>query len=466
MLMHLIVVGLNYRTAPVEIRERFALAEGDMHKALQSLKQTTSILEGVIVATCNRTEIYAVVDRLYLCGHYVRTFMEKWFQIPREQFNNHLYMYEGDRAVEHLFRVTSGLDSMIVGETQILGQVRDSFLQAQQEHTTGTMFNRLFKQAVTFAKRAFSETSIGDNAVSVSYAAVELGKRIFGAFQDKTVLILGAGKMSELTARHLHANGAKRIVVAGRTIARAEELAVKFDGVALTMDEALARLHEADIVISSTGAEKFVLGRETVEAAMAKRKKKPLFLIDIAVPRDVEPACGDIPNVFLYDIDDLEGIVEGNLEKRRKEAAVIETMIADECGAYREWYATLGVSPLIRALQEKAAAIQESTMESMLRKLPDLDERERKVIRKLTKSMVGQMIHDPILRIKELAAEKKSEEAMKLFIQLFALEDDVAKLKAETADAGKPRQEAAQQEAPGAVRELEALLTRLAGALR
>lgn len=464
--MHLIVVGLNYRTAPVEIRERFALAEGDTLEALQSLKKTTGILEGVIVATCNRTEIYAVVDRLHLCGHYVRAFMEQWFQIPRQEFNKHLYMHEDDRAVEHLFRVTSGLDSMVLGETQILGQVRDAFLQAQDNGTTGTIFNRLFKQAVTLAKRAHSETSIGENAVSVSYAAVELGKKIFGRFTDKTVMIVGAGKMSELTARHLHANGAKKVFVAGRTVSRAEELAGKFDGTALSMEEALSRLDEADIVISSTGAERFVLERGAIEQAMAKRKKRPLFLIDIAVPRDIDPACGDIANVFLYDIDDLEGIVEGNLEKRRKEAAVIEAMISEEQEAYREWFATLGVSPLIRALQEKAAAIQESTLESMLRKLPDLDDRERKVIRKLTKSMVNQMIHDPILRIKELAAEKKGEEAMKLFVQLFSLEDEVSKLKEEAVTDRKSRKENESQEPAGAVRELETLLGRLAGALQ
>lgn len=459
--MHVIVVGLNYRTAPVEIRERFALAEGDTLEALRALKQTTSILEGVILATCNRTEIYAVVDRLHLCGHYIRAFMEQWFGIPRQEFNRYLYIHEDDRAVEHLFRVACGLDSMILGETQILGQVKDAFLEAQRMGATGTIFNRLFKQAVTLARRAFTETSIGENAVSVSYAAVELGKRIFGRFTGKTVMVVGAGKMSELTARHLHANGAGQVYVAGRTVSRAEELAEKFQGIAFTMEEAMDRLHEADIVISSTGAEGFVLDRRTVEKAMNRRRKKPLFLIDIAVPRDIDPACGELPNVFLYDIDDLEGIVEQNLEKRRKEAAVIESMIRDEQEAYRDWYATLGVSPLIRALQEKAAAVHEATLESMLRKLPDLDDRERKVIRKLTKSMINQMIHDPILRIKELAADKKSEEAMKLFVQLFSLEEGVAKFREEAASERNVRTDLS-----GAAREPESLLARLAGALQ
>lgn len=469
--MHLIVVGLNYRTAPVEMRERFALSEREMPLALQALKQTTGILEGVIVATCNRTELYAVVDRLHLCGHFIRAFMEQWFKIPRKDFNSHLYMYEDDRAVEHLFRVTSGLDSMIIGETQILGQVRDAFLLAQEQGATGTLFNRLFKQSITLAKRAHSETSVGENAVSVSYAAVELGKRIFGRFDDKKVMIVGAGKMSELTAKHLHSNGAKEILVVNRTVEKAEELAEKFQGSAIALVEALERLKDTDIVISSTGSEQFVITREHIEKAMSTRKKKPLFLIDIAVPRDIEPSCGDIPNVFLYDIDDLEGIVETNMAKRRKEAAIIEEMIALEQEAYQQWYMTLGVSPLIRALQEKAAVIQENTMESLIRKLPELDTRQVKVISKLTKSIVNQVIHDPILRIKELASEKRSDEAMKLFIQLFALDDDVAKLKAEEKDGEKSRKESAAisrslESSSGSVLDVEKLISQLAGALR
>jgi glutamyl-tRNA reductase len=470
--VHLLVVGLNYRTAPVEVRERFALSEQQMPDALKSLKQTTGILEGVIIGTCNRTEMYAVVDRLHVCGHYIRSFMEKWFNISRQEFNQYLYMYEDDQAVDHLFRVTCGLDSMVIGETQILGQIRDAFLLAQEEKATGTIFNRLFKQAVTVGKRAHTETSIGENAVSVSYAAVELGKRIFGRFDNKKVMILGAGKMSELTAQHLNASGAKEVFVVNRTLDKAQELAVKFQGTPMTMEEGVARLKETDIVISSTGAEKFVLTRAQVEAAMAERKKKPLFLIDIAVPRDIEPSVGEIQNVFLYDIDDLAGIVETNLANRRKEAVQIEEMIADEREAYKQWYATLGVSPLIRALQEKTASIHENTMDSLLRKLPELDERQEKVIRKLTKSIVNQVIHDPILRIKELAAEKRGDEALKLFVQLFALEDEVAKLNAEQLAEGKARKESSDAklaDEPSKLTsgiDLEQLLTQFAAVVR
>jgi len=468
--VHLIVVGLNYRTAPVEVRERFAISEQDLASALQALKRTTGILEGVIVATCNRTELYAVVDRHTLCGHYIRSFMEQWFNIPRAEFNHHLYMHEDERAIEHLFRVACGLDSMVIGETQILGQVRDAFLLAQEQKATGTLFNKLFKQAVTLAKRAHSETSIGENAVSVSYAAVELGKRIFGRFDNKRVMILGAGKMSELTAKHLSANGAKEVWVVNRTLERARELAAKFDGKAMEMNEALDRLHEADIVISSTGADRFVLTRKTVERAMEKRKKKPLFLIDIAVPRDIEPSCEEMANVYLYDIDDLEGIVETNLAKRQKEAAIIERMIAEEENEYLHWYATLGVTPLIRGLQEKTAAIHQATFESLLRKLPELDDRQIKVIRKLTKSMLNQVIHDPILRIKDMSADKRGEAAMNLFVQLFDLEEDVDRIQKEMNAEERARldvtAQAAEAKTPEKHADPSSLLAQLAGALR
>ncbi|WP_152391697.1 glutamyl-tRNA reductase [Paenibacillus guangzhouensis] len=429
--MHILAVGLNYRTAPVEVRERFAIAEQALPEALQQLKATKSVLECVIVATCNRTEIYVVVDRLHMCGHFIRSFMEKWFQIPRQEFTNYLYIYEDDRALHHLFQVTSGLDSMVIGETQILGQMKEAFLLAQEYGATGTWFNMLFKQAITMAKRAHAETTIGEAAVSVSYAAVELGKRIFGQFTKKKVLILGAGKMSELTVKHLYANGADEVIVANRTLARAEQLASKFNGRACSIQGGISLLHEVDIVISSTGADGYVLDAKQVQESMKKRKNRPIFMIDIAVPRDLDPAIGSVPNVFLYDIDDLEGIVESNLELRRKEATKIEAMIAKEIEAFRHWLKTLGVSPVIYALQQKSAQIHQDTMESLFKKLPDLDERQAKVIRKLTKSIVNQMLHDPILRIKEMAVEKNGDEAIEMFTQIFALEEQMEKAEAE-----------------------------------
>ncbi|UUZ86633.1 glutamyl-tRNA reductase [Paenibacillus sp. P26] len=427
--MHIVVAGLNYRTAPVSIREKFAFAEGDLPRALQELKETKSVMECVIVGTCNRTELYVAVDREHLCGHYLRGFLEKWFGVPKEEFNKHLYIHENEKAIEHLFRVTSGLDSMVIGETQILGQVRDAFLLAQQEKTTGVLFNTLFKQAVTMAKRAHFETGIGENPVSVSYAAVELGKRIFGAYDHKKVLIIGAGKMSELTVKHLYANGADEVVVVNRTLSRAQELADKFRGVASTMDKPLFHLETADIVISSTGASDLVLTAEQVSGVLQKRRSRPLFMIDIAVPRDLDPRLGEMPNVFLYDIDNLQSLVNSHLEERRKAAVQIEEMIVREMAAFEQWTKTLGVSPVIQALQAKSAEIHEETMDSLMKKPPDLDERELKVIRKLTKSMLNQMMRDPIVRIKEMAASRRGDEALDIFTEIFALEERLAALK-------------------------------------
>ncbi|WP_426455136.1 glutamyl-tRNA reductase [Paenibacillus sp. S-38] len=427
--MHIVVAGLNYRTAPVAIREKFAFAEGDLPRALEELKATKSIMECVIVGTCNRTELYVAVDTQQLCGHHLRSFMEKWFGVPKEQFNKHLYVYENEKAINHLFRVTSGLDSMVIGETQILGQVRDAFLLAQTQKTTGVLFNTLFKQAITMAKRAHTETGIGENPVSVSYAAVELGKRIFGTYKGKKVLIIGAGKMSELTVKHLYANGSEKVTVVNRTLSRAKELADKFNGAASTMDRLLDHLEEADIVISSTGAAGYVLTAEQVSCILQRRRSRPLFMIDIAVPRDLDPRLGDMPNVFLYDIDNLQSLVNSHLEERHKAAAQIEEMIKAEMAAFEQWTRTLGVTPVIQALQTKASAIHEETMDSLMKKLPDLDERELKVIRKLTKSIVNQMLRDPIVRIKEMAAERHGDDALEMFTQIFALEEQLAEQK-------------------------------------
>lgn len=427
--MHIVVAGLNYRTAPVSIREKFAFAAGDLPLALKELKETKSVLECVIVGTCNRTELYVVVDRSNRCGHYLRGFLEKWFDVPREEFNAHLYIHENQQAIEHLFRVTSGLDSMVIGETQILGQVRDGFMLAQQEKTTGIMFNTLFKQAVTLAKRAHTETGIGDNPVSVSYAAVELGKRIFGSYDRKKVLIIGAGKMSELTVKHLYANGADQVIVVNRTFSRAQELAEKFNGIPSTMDKLMKHLEEVDIVISSTGAKELVITKDQLSLVLQKRRSRPLFMIDIAVPRDLDPLLGELPNVFLYDIDNLHSIVNNHLLERQKAAVEIEQMIRLELESFEQWTKTLGVRPVIQALQAKANSVHEETMDSLMKKLPELDERERKVIYKLTKSIVNQMLRDPIIRIKEMAAERNGDEALDYFTQIFALEQQIAEQK-------------------------------------
>lgn len=423
--MHTIVVGLNYKSAPVEIREKLSFVESELPQAMEALQKQKSILENVIVSTCNRTEIYAVVDQLHTGRHFVKQFLANWFNLPVETFSSYLTIREEDEALEHLFKVTAGIDSMVLGETQILGQVKKSFLNGQEIGTTGTVYNQLFKQAVTFAKRAHSETAIGENAVSVSYAAVELAKKIFGSLQRKHVAILGAGKMGELAIENLYGNGVGKVTVINRTFEKAESLAAKFQGEAKSMRELQCSLLEADILITSTGATDFVIDYELMQLVERLRKGKPLFMVDIAVPRDIDPRVGDLPNVFLYDIDDLQGIVEANLAERERAAAEITLMIDKEVVQFKDWFATLGVVPVISALRKKANQIQQETMISIENKMPELTDRERKILSKHTKSIINQLLKEPILQAKEMANSPKANEQLRLFQQIFGIEDAV-----------------------------------------
>ncbi|MFD2046236.1 glutamyl-tRNA reductase [Ornithinibacillus salinisoli] len=423
--MHILKVGFNYKTAPVEIREKLTFSEQSLSEAMAVLKNQKSILENVIVSTCNRTEIYAVVDQLHTGRYYIKQFLADWFDLDKEEFSPYLRISEDDGALEHLFRVSTGLDSMVLGETQILGQVKQSFLTSQHIQATGTIFNELFKQAITFAKRTQKETAIGEHAVSVSYAAVELAKKIFGNLSEKHVVILGAGKMGELAAKNLQGSGATKITVINRTYSKAQELAAKFEATAEQLDKLQDVLLTADILISSTGSDQVVLSKEVLTPIQKERKGKALFLVDIAVPRDLDPAISTLDNVFLYDIDDLQHIVDKNLQERKKAAEKIELMLEEEIVIFNEWLKTLGVVPVISALRQKALSIQSETMKSIERKMPDLTEREKKVLNKHTKSIINQLLKEPITQAKELAASDRAEDALELFIGIFGIEEEV-----------------------------------------
>jgi glutamyl-tRNA reductase len=431
-------MGLNYKTAPVEIRERLTFSESDLVDAIKKLNTKKSIFENIILSTCNRTEIYAVVDQLHTGRYYIKEFLSEWFGLDQAEFSPYFYVYEEDGAVDHLFRVTCGLQSMVLGETQILGQVRESFLLAQQESATGSIFNHLFKQAITVGKRGHSETDIGANAVSISYAAVELAKKIFGTLQSKHVLILGAGKMGELAAQNLHGNGVRKVTVINRTFEKAKDLANRFGGEAKTLEELQSSLMDADILISSTGANEIVISKEMMAKVEKMRKGKPLFMVDIAVPRDLDPKIAELENVFLYDIDDLEGIVEANLQERKKAAEKIMLMIEKEIVEFKQWLGLLGVVPVISALREKALAIQAETMVSLERKLAPLSEHDRKVLNKHTKSIINQLLKDPISQVKELAAQPNADEALELFKKIFNIEDTVQEQQSKVAEPNIP----------------------------
>lgn len=423
--MYIIAVGLNYKTAPVEIRERLSFNESDLSLAMTALKNKKSILENVIVSTCNRTEVYAVVDQLHTGRYYIKDFLSEWFKIEKEEFSPYLFIYEQDGAVEHLFKVACGLDSMVLGETQILGQVKSSFFIGQEVSATGTIFNQLFKQAITIAKKAHSETDIGSNAVSVSYAAVELAKKVLGDLKNKHVLVIGAGKMGKLAIENLYGSGATKVSVINRTFEKAKDLAMQFKGQAKTLQELQCAIVEADILISSTGSKDYVVTKEMMQAIERMRKNRPLFMVDIAVPRDLDPKIADLESVFLYDIDDLEGIVEANLAERKKAGEKIMLFIEKEIVQFNEWVNMLGVIPVITALREKANAIQEETMRSIERKMPNLTERERKILSKHTKSIVNQLLKDPVSQVKEIAAQPNATEQIELFKKIFHIEDQI-----------------------------------------
>ena len=420
--MHIIVVGLNYKTAPVEIREKVSFELGQLPEAMKSLSKKKSILENIIVSTCNRTEVYAVVDQLHTGRYYIKEFLAEWFAVDQNELSSYLYVYEQDGAVNHLFQVACGLNSMVLGETQILGQVKKSFQQAQEENTIGVLFNNLFKRVITLAKKAHSETEINKNAVSISYAAVELGKKIFGSLQDKKILVVGR-KMGQLAIENLYSNGANQVTVINRTLEKAEILASKFSGQAKMLQELQCALLDADILISSTGSKEYVITKEMMENINILRKGRPIFMVDIAVPRDLDPKLMELDSVFLYDIDDLEGIVQANLAERKEAAEQIMIMIESELVEFNQWIKMLGVVPVISALRKKDIRYSGRTLESMQRKLPGLSEREWKVINKHTKSIINQMLKDPILYAKDMAEMKNPEAALQAFVSIFNIEE-------------------------------------------
>lgn len=423
--MHIVVVGLNNKTAPVSIREQVSFGEHEMKGAVVALRDEKSIFESVIVSTCNRTELYVVTDQPHTGRYYTKRFLANWFGLTMEELEPYLFIHEGFDAMKHLFRVTSGLDSMIVGETQILGQVKTSFFTAQKLETTGTVFNKLFKETVTLAKRAHAETGIGENAVSVSAAAVTLAEQLLGSLEDKSIVVIGAGETGELTTLNLYEAGARDITVFNRTLAKAEEVANRFEGSAHSINEMQCGLLRADIVISSTGAKRAIIKREDIAAAQLFRSDRPFLLIDIAVPRDIEPTAGDLPGVHLYDVDDLTSIVQQNMAERLKEAAKIEQRIEAAIAEFEGWMTTLGVVPIITELRDQSLKIQQETMQSLERKLPNMTNREKTVIGKHMKSIINQLLREPLSYIKDAAAKPDAEQRIAQFMDTFALDEEL-----------------------------------------
>jgi len=409
--MNILVVGLSHKTAPVDIRERVAFAPTAMETPLRQVVGLPGIAEAVIVSTCNRVEIYASSrDPEGACSQ-LRRFLADFHQIPAEELNPHLYERIGSDAIHHVFRVASSLDSMVIGEPQILGQIKTAYGYASEFKTVGLILNRFLHKAFSVAKRVRTETEIASNAVSVSFAAVELARKIFGTLNDKTVMLIGAGEMCELAARHFVNNGVAGVLVTNRTFERAEKLAAEFGGRPVPFADYVDHLHQADIVLTSTGAPGFILDKPQLEGVIKRRKNRPMFLIDIAVPRDIDPKANAIDNIYLYDVDDLQEVVQANLKERQKEAKKAEAIVEAEVGQFDTWLSGLDVVPTIVALRKKFEDIRQEEVQKTLSRLSHLSDKERKSIEAMTSAIINKALHQPVALLKQCQADSGSCDA-------------------------------------------------------
>lgn len=399
--MKIIVVGLSHKTAPVNIREKVAFPPDKMEEPLRQLLELPSISEALIVSTCNRVELYAVSRQPEAAITELKKFLADFHSLDSSTLSEHLYNFEGTEAIRHVLRVSASLDSMVIGEPQILGQIKTAYGYACEHKTAGVILNRFLRKAFSTAKRVRTETEIASNAVSVSFAAVELARKIFNSLENKTVMLIGAGEMCELAAKHFINNGVSKVLVTNRTFSRAEKLAEEFNGTAVTFENFREQLHRADIVLSSTGAPDYVLGAKKLKEVCKLRRYKPMFLIDIAVPRDIDPAANKLDGIYLYDVDDLQGVVQANLKERQKEAGKAELIVEAEVEQFCSWLATLEVTPTIVALRQKIDQIRQAELEKTLSGLNNLDDKQRKAIESMTSAMVNKILHQPTQILKQ-----------------------------------------------------------------
>lgn len=420
--MLIVVAGLNHRTAPVAIREKLSFSGSGLKEALNRLKASPVIDGCVILSTCNRTEIYAAPLELDDGLNAVRTFLSQWSGVGISEIKNYTYIHTLYDTIRHLYRVAAGLDSMLLGETQILGQVRDAYQVAFDCGATNRVLNTLFQQAITVGKRVRTETSIDRNAVSISYAAVELARQNLGSLYGRSVLIIGAGKMSELTARYLVASGVSGVIVSNRSYDRATELAAQFNGQAVKFDELYRYMEKADIVISCTAASHCVVKAKELARVMERRRGEKILLVDIAVPRDIEPGARRLAGVTLLDIDDLKNVVDRNLEERKKAALLAEEIIEEELEEFMRWLSTQFVVPTIAALKKWGEEIKEAELHRALNRLGKLSEHDRKVICSLAGTIVNRILHMPVTQLKNYALTSEGHLYTEVLQNLFNLE--------------------------------------------
>jgi glutamyl-tRNA reductase len=430
--MHIVIIGLSHKTAPVEIREKLAFAPTAMERPLRQMLELPTITEGLIVSTCNRVELCAVTKEPDAAIAELRRFLAEYHEVTPEEINENLFDYQGEEAIRHLFRVSSSLDSMVLGEPQILGQIKTAYGYAAEFKTAGLILNRFLHKAFSVAKRVRTETAIASNAVSVSFAAVELARKIFDRLDNKGVMIIGAGEMCELAARHFVANGISKVLVTNRTFERAEKMAAEFDGKAVPFDSFVDHLAEVDIIMTSTGAPNFILGKRQMEEVLKRRKNRPMFLIDIAVPRDIDPKVNDISNTYLYDVDDLQGVVQANLKERQKEAGKAEAIVEQEIGQFHLWLGNLEVKPTVIALRRKLDEIRQQELEKTFGNLKDLSGKQRKSIEAMAGAIINKILHKPTAILKNSQNDMSGEDyvdAVRTLFDLPAPSDDDQEIK-------------------------------------
>ena len=400
--MNIVLLGLNHKTAPVELRERLAIGPEQLEQATRSLLQAPGVVEGMILSTCNRVEL---LTSLQPDAPHLLQFIESYFDIEREVVAPHIYEYRQENAVRHLFRVACSLDSMVIGEPQILGQVKSSYLAARSAGAIRGHLDKVLQRAFVVAKRVRSETQIGSSSVSIASVAVELARKIFGSLEGRKILLVGAGKMSEQAARHLMSQGASSVLVANRTYERAEQLAQRFGGRAIAFDDLYASADQADIIITSTGSARPVFRREHAQHFLQQRRGRPMFFIDIAVPRDVDPEVNKLDGIFLYDIDDLQSVAGSHMKERSREAELAEAMILAEVDKYQRRLHALNVAPEIVQLQQSAEQIRLGELRRVGNRLQGLSAEQQTAVEALTRSLVNKFLHRPVQAIKAAASE-------------------------------------------------------------
>ncbi len=424
MALKIINIGMNHETAPVELRECLAAGSDDTFKALAFMRDLACIKEGFFLSTCNRVESLVITEKDHEARESIISLMSRLGNIPKDSFIPNLYTFEGMDAVRHIFMVASSLDSMIVGEPQILGQIKDAYAEASRQKISGVILNRMMHRAFHVAKRVRTETGVCEAAVSISYAAVELAKKIFHVLDGKKILLIGAGEMAELAARHLLSNGVTSMVVANRTFERAVLVAEQFDARPVSFEEITSQLEDVDIVVASTAAQETVITYDQVKGALRKRRNRPLFFIDIAVPRDVQPSVNDLDNVYVYDIDDLRGVIQINMAQRQQEAVKAARIVQEEVVKFEKWLKTLAVVPTIVSLKEKAESIVQTELKKSGSILEELSPAQKERIEILTRSVAEKVLSDPISFLKGKAGRPTLNSYLDVAKRLFSLDKE------------------------------------------